>query len=85
MLKFKKMKKSSNRSNAMYSVDRDETNLNRPAIFIVRSERDSDSLYSFDNAIRNSVLVVQENNSNKNIKDFKLPTYDEYIRQISSN
>ncbi len=80
------MKKKSNRLNAIYSADRDEIQFNRPAIFTVRSERDSDSLYSFEDAIRNSVLVTQEKNfNNTKINDFKLPSYDEYIKQNSNN
>ena len=80
------MKKNSNRLNAIYSADRDEIQFNSPAIFTVRSERDSDSLYSFEDAIRNSVLVTQEKNfNNTKINDFKLPSYDEYIKQNSNN
>ena len=43
----------------------------------------SESLYSYEDALRNSAIIVQENNSAP--REFNLPTYDDYTKKLESH
>ena len=56
-------------------------NINRFSTNPVRQVSTADSIYSFDTALHNSTMIVQQKNETF---EFKLPTYDEYIKNKSN-
>lgn len=75
MTKLRQYLNESTQSNQLQNTDPYSTNP-------VRQISTTDSIFSFDAALQNSTLIVQEKNENI---ELKLPTYDEYIKDIPSN
>ena len=71
-------------NNLQQNIAQPNTNTNTTHIASVsRQFNRTESAFSYENALKNSSILVQENISSRT--DFKLPTYDEYIKSNSTN
>jgi hypothetical protein len=60
-----------------HSISNSFQNINRFSTNPVRQISTTESIYSFETALQNSTMIVQEKNETL---EFKLPTYDEILK-----
>ena len=64
-----------------HSISNSFQNINRFSTNPVRQISTTESIYSFETALQNSTMIVQEKNETL---EFKLPSYDEFIKGNSN-